>query len=160
MGPDDDGGFDGSWVEAAPFRAHLRQLIWVGALTTDEAATMTGLSVRGVRHLLHGRHGRAQRRISPVTARRLLRISVDDVGSLRWCLTPAQPARTAYRDLIAAGQTRGQIATDARVAITELDALSGVGHCSRLLALRLRALVRALPVTFGAEPEHTLDRAA
>lgn len=151
---------DGGWVEAGPFRAHLRHLMAAGGLSAQEAGLVTGLSVRAVQHILHGRRGRLQRRICPDTARRLLRVGIADVRSLRWCLTPAGPARTAYQELLAADWTRGQIAAAVRAPLTELDALPHAGHCSRLLAIRLRSLVETLPSVAYTEPGQDLARAA
>lgn len=151
---------DGGWVEAGPFRAHLRHLMAAGGLNAHEAGLVTGLSVRAVQHILHGRRGRLQRRISPDTARQLLRVGTTDVRSLRWCLTPAEPARTAYRELVAADWTRGQIAAAVRTPLAELDALPRAGHCSRLLAVRLRSLAETLPSVASAEPTQDLAPAA
>ena len=144
----------GSWVEAGPFRAHLRHLMAVGGLDEQEAATVTGLPVRAVQHILHGRDGRAQRRISPDTAYRLLRVGTAEIAALRWCLAPAVAAQTAYAQLRAAGWSALQVATAARVPVEEIEALAGAERCPRLLVVRLVSQARRLP---GAEDDRSLD---
>ncbi len=138
---------DASWVEAAPFRAHLRHLMSVGRLDAVEVAVVLGLSTRAVRHLLEGRAGRVARRISPRTARQLLLVHPEDVRGLRWCVTPAAAARTASRRLLARGWSPDALATAAGVGLDELRALETGSHCNRLMAVRLLGLARALPGT-------------
>lgn len=61
----------GTWVEAAPFRAHLRHLIDTTGQPLPVVAEMARISLPDARRLLHGRRGRPVRRISPQTASRL-----------------------------------------------------------------------------------------
>jgi transcriptional regulator with XRE-family HTH domain len=67
------------WVDAAPFRAQLRYLMASTSLSAEEVATAAGISARLADRLLHGRNGRALRRVSSETGRRLLRLSVDAI---------------------------------------------------------------------------------
>lgn len=138
---------DTSWVEAGPFRAHLRHLMAVGRLDATEVAVVLGLSTRAVRHLLEGRSGRVTRRISPHTARRLLLVDAEDVRGLRWCVTPADAARAAARRLLADGWAPDALATVAGVGLDELRSLEGSPRCNRLMAVRLLGLARGLPGT-------------
>ena len=144
----------GDWVEAGPFRAHLRHLMAVGGLDEQEAATVTGLPVRSVQHILHGRGGRPQRRISPHTAHRLLRVGTTEIVALRWCLAPAAPAQTAYEQLRAAGWSTLEVATAVQVPVQEVEALTGADRCPRLLVVRLVSQARRLA---GAVDEQSLD---
>ena len=73
----------GYWVEAAPFRAQLHHLMGGTAMTLDEVAGAAGISVRLAGHLAYGRNGRALRRVSPDTGRRLLALSVPQLRRLR-----------------------------------------------------------------------------
>jgi hypothetical protein len=73
----------GSWVDAAPFRAQLHHLMGSTAMTLDEVAAAAGISVRLARHLAYGRNGRALRRVSPETGRRLMALSVPQLRRLR-----------------------------------------------------------------------------
>lgn len=142
---------DGRWVDAAPFRAHLRHLMAVGRLETPEAAVVLGLSTRAVQHLLEGRSGRPVRRISPSTARRLLLVSADDVRDLRWCLAPVVAPRTSWLRLRANGWCDEEVASRVGFSLDELRALEHVTHCNRLLAVRLVGLARVLPTTLDDE---------
>ena len=76
----DDGEY---WVDAAPFRAQLRYLMASASSSAEEVAAAAGISARLADRLLHGRNGRALRRISPETGRRLLRLSVKAIRSHR-----------------------------------------------------------------------------
>ena len=76
----DDGKY---WVDAAPFRAQLRYLMANTSLPAEEVARAVGISTRLAERLLYGRNGRALRRISHETGRRLLRVSVDQLRPRR-----------------------------------------------------------------------------
>ena len=132
------------WVDAVPFRAHVRFLMSVGALSAADVATVAGVSVTAVDHLLSARNGDRARRVSPDTARRLLALSADDVRGLRWLLVPAHRARAKLDTLRKAGLSDGRIAERARVDIGDLARLDGPDqHCSALLSLRLTTAARA-----------------
>jgi hypothetical protein len=66
----------GYWVDAAPFRAQLHHLMGGTALTIGEVAAAVGISARLAEHLAYGRNGRALRRVSAETGRRLMSLSV------------------------------------------------------------------------------------
>jgi hypothetical protein len=74
---------DSYWVDAAPFRAQLRYLMANTSLSAREVARAAGLSRRLAERLLYGRNGRALRRVSPETGRRLLQLSVDQLRHRR-----------------------------------------------------------------------------
>jgi hypothetical protein len=131
------------WVDASPFRAHLRFLTAVGSLTTEDVATLAGISGAAADHLLHGRSGRAVRRISPEVARRLISISANDVRSLRWRLVPAEKAQAPLARLRRVGCSDAEIAELAGASLVEVAALAGPSrHCSQLLVLRLTSAAR------------------
>ncbi|SEQ63218.1 hypothetical protein SAMN05421756_104308 [Microlunatus flavus] len=138
-------GPDPAWVDARPFRAHLRLLMAAGSLDPGELAVVLGLSTVGVRHLLEGRAGRPPRRISPSTARRLLLVRPDDVRGLRCALTPTGAVWEALRRLQAAGWSTAEVATAVGFGLPALAALEVDERCSRLLAVRLLGLARRLP---------------
>jgi plasmid maintenance system antidote protein VapI len=143
------------WVEAGPFRAHLRHVMAVGDLTATEVATLAGVSPRMATSLLTGRSGRPVRRISPDTARALLRITAADARAVRARQVPAEESRLRLSRLLARGTDAADLAEQLGVtaeAVSELAA--GTSRwCSALLALRLLALVRAATATeLTAEP--------
>jgi plasmid maintenance system antidote protein VapI len=132
------------WVDAGPFRAHLRYLMASGSLSVDDVAAVAGISARMADRLLHGRNGRPLRRISPDTARRLIQISDQQVRALRRIMVPAAPARLQLRRLHRAGWHNLAIAERLGVAAPELMELAaGAGACSLLLTVRLTAAARA-----------------
>jgi hypothetical protein len=71
------------WVDAAPFRAQLRYLMASASLSAEEVAAAAGISARLAHRLLHGRNGRALRRVSPDTGRRLIQLSVEQIRPRR-----------------------------------------------------------------------------
>lgn len=142
---------DGRWVDAAPFRAHLRHLMAVGRLEAPEVAVVLGLSTRAVQHLLEGRSGRPVRRISPSTARRLLVVGADDVRGLRWHLAPADAPRRSWQRLRAGGWSAEEVASRVGCSLDDLRSLEHGTHCNRLLAVRLVGLARVLPLTLDGE---------
>jgi len=73
----------GYWVDAAPFRAQLHHLMGGTALTTAEVAAAAGISARLAEHLAYGRNGRALRRVSAETGRRLMALSVPQLRRRR-----------------------------------------------------------------------------
>ena len=87
------------------------------------------------------------RRISPDTGHRLLQVSARDVAGLRWCLTPAATARTAYLQLRRRGWSDIELSNSLRLPAAELAQLAdGAPRCSRLLSLRLASVVGTGPV--------------
>jgi plasmid maintenance system antidote protein VapI len=132
------------WVDAGPFRAHLRYLMASGSLSVEDVAAVAGISARMAERLLHGRNGRPLRRISPDTARRLIQISDQQVRALRRIMVPAAPARLQLRRLHRAGWQNLAIAERLGVAAPELMELAaGASACSLLLTVRLTAAARA-----------------
>ncbi len=73
----------GYWVDAAPFRAQLHHLMGSTTLSLREVAAAAGISARLAEHLAYGRNGRALRRVSPETARRLMALSVPQLRRLQ-----------------------------------------------------------------------------
>ena len=135
-----------SWVEAGPFRAHLRHLMAVGELSATEVATLAGVPPRLAASLLNGRRsGRAVRRIDPDSARALLQITAADARALRTRQLPAQESRRRLHALARREPDLGRLAGRLGVTTQELVDLhvGASAWCRALLALRLVALVRA-----------------
>lgn len=145
------------WVDATPFRAHVRFLLAVGDISSSDLATLADISGRAIEHLLVGRSGRAMRRISTEMARRLITITADDVRGLPWRLVPTERARAQLVHLRRTGRTDSEIAELVGVSATALTDLDGpAGHCSQLTTLRLTTAARA----FGGEEERRRRSAA
>ncbi len=127
------------WVEAGPFRAHLRQLMEAGGLSSTEVAVLAGVPPRMTSSLVSGRGGRPVRRISPEYARALLRVAAADVRSLRTRQVPAAETRLRLLRLLGRGREPVELAESLGVAVAALDELLSPASswCSALLALRL-----------------------
>lgn len=128
------------WVDATPFRAHVRQLLATG-LTEPVLGRLTGVSVRAVEHLAHGRRGRPVRRICGDTARRLLRITTLEARALRFRPVPVRASRYRLRAMAEAGWTEQLLADDIGVCIRDVQQVLGRGSatCSQLTALKIAA---------------------
>lgn len=156
-----EGGSDvGTWVEAAPFRAHLRHLMSVSGLGSSSVALLVGISPRCAHRLLHGRGGRPLRRISPEVARKLLLLTPGDARAVQRCTVPAGATVRHLRRLEQAGWSQVELAAAVGLSLAAVTRLlSGASStCSQLVALRAAAEVSELlsPVSEPAAP----DRAA
>lgn len=131
-----------AWVEAAPFRSHLRHLCTVSGLPWAVVALQAGLSIRHADALLHGRRGRPLRRLPRPTATRLWALTVDDLAALGRVAVPAEPVAHRVEALLLEGVPLRRVCrqlgwSPGRVAAL-LDAeLAGVSASE---ALRVRAL--------------------
>ena len=134
-----------TWVDAGPFRAHLQHLMAIGDLSTQEVATLAGVSWRGADALLLGRSGRPVRRISRETAVALLNVHAEHAEALRSCHVPATESRLRLRQLLATGSTVAGLAERLGVVRSTLDDLAdgSLIWCPGLLALRLVVLTRS-----------------
>ncbi|HEY5980011.1 MAG TPA: hypothetical protein VIT41_10290 [Microlunatus sp.] len=131
---------EGVWVDATPFRAHLTHLLATG-LTEPVIARLTGVSVRSINHLAHGRRGRPVRRICGDTGRRLLRITTMEARAIRFRPVPVRPSRYRLRAMVEAGWTRPRLAASIGVSIRDVDQIldRGAATCSQLAALKISA---------------------
>lgn len=141
---------DWRWVTAAPFRAHLRQLLDQTGLPWRVLAGEAGLPDRVVRTLLHGRAGRPLRRIAPHYARRLLRLDGTDLSDALRELVPAAASHAAAHRLLGSGWSTAHIAVAAELTIPEAEALL-LGRLSRV-PRRVQALLDAAVRAHGLEP--------
>lgn len=134
------------WVEAGPFRAHLRHLMDVGGLTVTEIAVLAGVPPRMATSLLHGRAGRPVRRISTENARSLLWLGAADVQSLRTRQVPAEESRLRLRRLLARHGVH-ELAEELGAAAASLRELAedDAAWCSARLAVKLLTASRTRP---------------
>lgn len=141
-----------SWVDAAPFRAQLRHLMGASGLSSAEVAVLAGISPGLAHRLLHGRGGRALRRVNPETARKLLRVTPGDARAIKRRLVPAELCRQHLRRLQAADWGRADLALLLGVTPDELAGLLDGRRefCRQYVALRaaveVSLLVTALPL--------------
>ncbi|HEU5483617.1 MAG TPA: hypothetical protein VFU98_01820 [Microlunatus sp.] len=128
------------WVDAIPFRAHVRQLLATG-LSEPVIARLAGISVRAVEHLAHGRLGRPVRRICTDSGRRLLRITTSEAEALRFRPVPVRSSRYRLRTMAEAGWSEERLSGVVGVGIRDIQQVLGPGSatCSQLTALRIAA---------------------
>lgn len=157
----------GSWVDASPFRAHLRHLMGSANLTAVEVALLAGLTPRFAASLLGGRRGRVVRRINPQQASRLLLLTPDDVSRAARREVLAGLARRPARRLQAAGWELDEVASQLGLSCSDLTRLleGRMRVCPQLVAVRATAaallLGIALPEEFDeATSDEVLDLAA
>lgn len=143
--PEDGPGLDG-WIDAAPFRAQLRHLMTAGNLSLPCVALLTGITPRLALRLLDGGGGRALRRISPDTARKLLRVTPAEARAVRTRIVPARATRRHLRRLTRHGWTAAQLTTLLGAGPHVVAGLlsGSVGSCTQLTALRAAAEVALL----------------
>lgn len=149
------------WVEAAPFRAHLRHLMAVAELSPATVAVLVGISPSLAHRLLHGRGGRALKRINPDTARKLLRVTAADARAVRRRTVPSEAAVRHLRQLQAAGWCQSELAQLLGLSATAFAALVSGSEpsCTQLVALRAQAEVSLSRTPLPLEPS-SASRAA
>lgn len=133
------------WVEAAPFRAHVRHLCATTGLPWPVLAMRAGVSLALVDHLLHGREGRTPRRITRTCAARLLAVTQAGVSALAVEGVHADAATRLAGVLQRRGWSAAEVADAADVPPGVVQGLlDGVlPRVTVLDELRLRALVAA-----------------
>lgn len=131
---------DFTWVDAAPFRAHVGQLLANG-LTESVIARLTGLSVRAVNHLAYGRHGRPVRKICRDSARNLLQITTGEARALRYRAVPVQESRQRLHLMARGGWTTEQLAEQVGICIREVEQVlcPASATCTQLTAVKIAA---------------------
>lgn len=133
-----------AWVDAAPFRAHLRHALAVADVPWPAVAIAGGVPVGAVRALLFGRSGRQQARIDPRLAARLLSVDAGELSRMRATRVPASSTTDRLRSLLAAGVDPLQLARWCRVPPPELALLvdGDATTCSRLTEALILAAER------------------
>lgn len=131
---------DGDWIEAAPFRAHLRHLISASGVPWRVIATVADIPPSVLQRLLTGRNGRPIRRINPDLARQLLSVSVADLHESRYRPVNAAPVARKLKNLVAAGWTPSDLSSVLGLSQVDLrSVLGGMGECTELIAIQVNA---------------------
>lgn len=149
LAPTRDPACADAWVDAAPFRSHLRHLCATTGLPWQVVALYAGLSVRHADALLHGRRGRTLRRIPRPTAVRLWEVSPDALAGLRRVACPAEPTARRLAAALLDGARPALVAGALRWSPERLGAvLDGrVAGVTAVEALLARALAEAVDRT-------------
>ena len=144
----DQEGASQTWVEAAPFRAHVAHLMAAGALSVEAVALLAGVRTRAVARLMAGRDiGRPEpRRINADLARSLLEVRCSDGRALRCRMVGAQPVMERARLLRSLGWSESRLAAALGVDRRSLAGLleGSATTCTALVAVRAAAAVQAL----------------
>lgn len=133
---------DFTWVQAAPFRAHLRRLLELTGLPWPVLAYQADVPASMVEHLLFGRNGRLPTRIPVESARRLFALREATLLELRTCWVPADRTRADLVALLVQGCPPRSLARYCRLSEPQLLATLEASRCSRLTEL-LAAAARA-----------------
>lgn len=132
-----------AWVEAAPFRSHLRHLCATSGLPWTVIALHAGLTLRHADTLLHGRGGRRLRRLPRPAAVRLWALTVPELLVLPQVMVPADPTSRRISSLLLDGMSLPLLCrelgwTSPRLAAV-LDAEASTVSAAE--ALQVRALI-------------------
>jgi hypothetical protein len=136
-----------TWVDAAPFRAHVAHLMAAGALSMEAVALLAGVRTRAVARLMAGRDtGPAPLRINPELARSLLEVRCSDVRALRCRVIGAQTVIARARLLRSVGWSESRLAAALGVDRGSLTGLleGSATTCTALVALRAAAAMRTV----------------
>lgn len=140
------------WVQAAPFRAHVRHVCEASGHPWPVVAMRAGVSLALTDHLLHGRSGRPLRRIARDSAARLLSVTPEVAARVASESVPAEVSQRLAAVLAARSLTPDEVADAAGLERTAVRALHHrpPAYVPRLTELRLRALVAALDRALAA----------
>lgn len=146
-------GIGTEWVEAAPFRAHVRFLMAQADVPGSVVAVLARVQPRVVDRLLTGAGHRPIRRLSPVVATRLLAVTPGLLRQSRIAEVPAAPVGAALRLLWRSGWSLDALAGMLRTEVSILtDLLHGrLTVCPMLLAVR----VQSVPCVVGRRASAT-----
>jgi len=85
------------WVLAAPFRAHVSQLMEVAQVPWQVIAYQAGVPLATLRTLLFGRHGRVRTKITQSAAVQLIETAAEDLAWMKLTHISADKAATRIR---------------------------------------------------------------
>lgn len=142
------------WVDAAPFRAWICQLVSDTGLPWRVIARAAGVHSITVRGLLQGRNGRPVRQLRQLDAERLLRIDHNMLGVLAGEPASCESLRILAWTLGLQGCSPAQVADFIRLDVPSVRLLmtGGAVWCSRLQHLRAEAACEA----WGVDPDEML----
>lgn len=134
------------WVDAEPFRAHVRDLICETGLSWRLVAAHAGVAPRAVRSLLHGRRGYTLHKLHVSIARALTATSVASIADDQHLVIDATTARELVASLRAAGHGPALAHHLPPGDLAQLDDPQ-VWRCSRATSARATACYDLLTTT-------------
>lgn len=134
------------WVDAAPFRAHVRQLITDCGLTWRVIAVLAEVPSAAVRHLLHGRDGRPVNRLHPLIAERLFCLTRAVVADAARRARPAEETGRLLRALADRGWSAEELSRRTGLPAADLQQIADEDRlgCPQLTAAVVKAAAQAL----------------
>jgi len=126
------------WVDAEPFRAHVRDLICETGLSWRLVAAHAGVAPRAIQSLLHGRRGYTLHRLHVSIARALAAISVESITADHHLATDNTESRQLLAALRATHHTTVLTQHLRADDLTQLDDPQ-TWRCSRATAARVAA---------------------
>ena len=136
----------GPWVEAAPFRAHIRHLISETGVAWRTLAVLADVPPQSVDHLLRGRNGRPVPRLHPLIAERLFHLTRTAVSDAAHRQVQANRTRALLGCLADRGWQLKELAHRTQLDERALAAIAAGREpaCSQLVAATVKAAAQAL----------------
>lgn len=178
----------GEWVDAAPFRAHVRQLIEEHGLTWRTIAVLADVPAPALAGLMRGRsgpmrgrsgpipsrssaipcrNGRPVPRLHPLIAERLFHLTSETIAAASDRPAHAGLTRSLLERLQQRGWTLIEIIGRSGLSTTELEAVAAGrrAYCSQLTEATIKAVTQALwvmspPAQAHGRPVHDQPLAA
>lgn len=152
----------GAWVDAAPFRAHVRRLIADHRLTWRTVAMLAEVPTPAIGRLVCGRGHRPVARLHPLIAERLFHLTDEAVRVAAIQTAPTTRSRELLSRLVEHGWSIPLLANRAGLPTEELVAIcSGAwSSCSQLTEAVIKAVAQALWTLPGPDPTIQLAAAA
>lgn len=150
---DTAGGDAWSWVDAAPFRAHVRRLMLDDALPWRLVAGLAGVPDGVVRTLVLGRRGRLRPRLPHRDAYALLALDRTRVAAARCTVVPGAPTRRAGGTLLSLGHGVPEVAEMLDLTARRTRAILTGAAATVLVEQRALAACRAHGIDLGARDD-------
>jgi len=127
------------WLNPAPFRIHVHNLICDTGLPWRLIAAHAGVAPRAIRALLHGRRGGPIRHLHVSVARALAATSIDTIAAADHELADIRPLRQLLSDMHALGYSPQLL--QAHLTDDDMARLNDPGTwlCTRATAARVTA---------------------
>ena len=136
-----------AWVDAAPFRTHVRRLLADTGEHARVVALACGVAPATLDHLLTRHHGAPLRRIRARDAARLLTLDRDGLRSLDTVQVSTSDTARRIGALVSLGRSPDWIASQLRVAPSAVSAAANAPRCSALVELRAACACAAAGLT-------------
>jgi len=144
-----------NWVLAAPFRAHVSQLMEVAQVPWQVIAYRAGVPLATLRTLLFGRHGKVRTKITQESAEQLIGLGADDLAWMRMAQTSAEGAGARIRLLRSRDISWQQIA---ELLALDKDTCQAIARGERTsCSIMVDILTQSACDAFGLDPSDTAD---